>query len=160
MYLTKFLKGGMVISGFGAGLNELIALAATGEMVPTAKRGLYVGAVVLTIIPFAPSVLWAELIQNASSWRWVGAFVAGWNFVGLVLLAIFYNPPPRPNSHGHSKREILKRVDYVGAVLSICGVTTFLMGLQWGAQQVCQFGIPAHPFPNIDFSTPGNPCTS
>ena len=128
----------MVISGFGAGLNELIALAATGEMVPTAKRGLYVGAVVLTIIPFAPSVLWAELIQAASSWRWVGAFVAGWNFVGLVLLALFYNPPPRPNSHGHSKREILKRVDYVGAVLSICGVTCFLMGLQWGAQQVCR----------------------
>lgn len=127
----------MVISGAGAGLNELIALAATGEMVPTAKRGIYVGAVVMTIIPFAPSVLWAELIQNAASWRWVGAFVGGWNLMGFVLLAAFYNPPPRPNTQGNSKREILKRVDYIGGFLSIAGITTFMMGLQWGAQQVC-----------------------
>merc|ERR1712087_213809 len=38
--------GGQVISGLGAGLNELIALAGTAELVPTRKRGSYVGAVV------------------------------------------------------------------------------------------------------------------
>merc|ERR1712070_1126557 len=32
--------GGQVISGLGAGLNELIALAGTAELVPTRKRGL------------------------------------------------------------------------------------------------------------------------
>ncbi|GAM87545.1 hypothetical protein ANO11243_055710 [Dothideomycetidae sp. 11243] len=127
--------GGMVISGAGAGLNELIALAATGEMVPNAKRGIYVGAVVLTIIPFAPSVLWAELIVQASKWRYVGAFIAGWNGVGLILLALCYWPPPRSNSVGLSRREILRHIDYVGGALSIGGVMCFMMGLQWGAQQ-------------------------
>ncbi|KAF2151602.1 MFS general substrate transporter [Myriangium duriaei CBS 260.36] len=127
--------GGMVISGAGAGLNELIALAATGEMVPTAKRGAYVGMVVMTIIPFAPSVLWAELIVQASSWRYIGAFVAAWNALGFIFLAAFYWPPPRPNSRGMTKMAILKQIDYLGAILSIGGVTAFMMGLQWGAQQ-------------------------
>lgn len=128
--------GGQVISGIGAGLNELISLAATGEMVPTAKRGAYVGAVVFTILPFGPSVLWAQLIVKASSWRYVGAFVAGWNFVGLVLLFLCYHEPKRVNTTGYSKREILKRVDYIGGILSIGGVMCFMMGMQWSAQQV------------------------
>lgn len=34
-------QAGQVISGLGAGLNELIALAGTSEMVPKRKRGAY-----------------------------------------------------------------------------------------------------------------------
>ena len=36
--------GGMVLCGLGAGLNELIALAGTSELVPIKKRPAYVGA--------------------------------------------------------------------------------------------------------------------
>jgi len=39
--LTR-VAGGMAISGAGAGINELTALAATSEMAPTRKRGKYV----------------------------------------------------------------------------------------------------------------------
>lgn len=46
---------GMTISGAGAGINELTALAVTSELAPTSKRGMYVGVLVLTIIPFCPS---------------------------------------------------------------------------------------------------------
>lgn len=111
-------------------------------MVPTAKRGIYVGGVVMTILPFAPSVLWAQLIVQASDWRYVGAFIAGWNALGLILLFIFYWPPPRPNSHAYTRKEILKRVDYIGGILSIGGVLCFMMGMQWGAQQV--YSITSH----------------
>ena len=44
--------GGQVISGLGAGLNELIALAGTSEIVPVKKRGAYVGFIVFTILKF------------------------------------------------------------------------------------------------------------
>lgn len=115
----------------------MIALAGTGELVPTAKRGAYVGAIVFTIMPFAPSVLYAQLITGASDWRYVGIFVAGWNFVGLLLVIFAYHPPPRSNSQGYSKMDVLKRVDYVGGILSIGGVMCFMMGMQWSAQQVC-----------------------
>lgn len=121
----------------------MIALAGTGEMVPTAKRGAYVGAIVFTIMPFAPSVLYAQLITGASDWRYVGIFVAGWNFIGLLLVLFAYHPPPRSNSMGYSRRDVLKRVDYIGGLLSIGGVMCFMMGMQWSAQQVCII----HPIP-------------
>jgi hypothetical protein len=37
---------------------------------------------------------------------------------------------------------VLRRVDYIGGMLSIGGITCFMMGLQWGASQVSH---PHHP---------------
>ena len=61
----------MVFNGIGAGINELTALAAVAEMAPTRKRGVYVGALIFSIIPFAPSVLYSQLIAYHGSWRFV-----------------------------------------------------------------------------------------
>lgn len=125
----------MTLAGAGAGINELIALAGTGELVPTSKRGLYVGAMVFTITPFCPSILYAQLIQQASSWRYVGLLCGVWNAVAFILTILFYWPPPRLNSEGYTAGKILSRVDWVGGFLSIVGVLLFLMGLQFGSQQ-------------------------
>ncbi|KAG9530062.1 MFS multidrug transporter-like protein, partial [Aureobasidium melanogenum] len=127
--------GGMVFAGIGAGINELTALAATSELAPTAKRGKYVAILIFTILPFCPSVLWAQLIAAHSSWRWVGALCAIWAFIGLVLTTVFYFPPPRVNSQGLSKAEIIKQVDYVGGLLSVSGMILFMAGMQWGGYQ-------------------------
>lgn len=136
-------SGGQVVSGIGAGLNELIALAATAEMVPTVKRGTYVGAIVFTIVPFAPSVLYAQLITRASNWRYVSIFISVWNFIGLLLVSFCYSEPPRSNSKGYTKMQILRRVDYIGGLLSIGGVLCFMMGMQWSAQQVRELPFEA-----------------
>jgi Fungal trichothecene efflux pump (TRI12) len=125
----------MVIAGVGAGINELTALAATSEMAPTKKRGKYVAILVFTIIPFCPSVLWGQLIASHSSWRYVGLVCGVWAFLGLVLTAIFYHPPPRVNGIGMSKREVLSQIDYVGGFLSIAGMILFMAGMQWGGYQ-------------------------
>ncbi|KAI1336357.1 fungal trichothecene efflux pump [Xylariaceae sp. FL0016] len=127
--------GGMVFAGIGAGINELTALAATSELAPTSKRGLYVGVLIFTITPFCPSVLWGQLIAYHSSWRYIGLFCALWAFIGLVLTVIFYFPPPRVNSEGLSRREVLGRIDYVGGLLSISGMILFMAGMQWGGYQ-------------------------
>ncbi|KAJ5122969.1 hypothetical protein N7448_009066 [Penicillium atrosanguineum] len=123
---------GMAIAGAGAGVNELTALAATSEMAPTRKRGVYVAALIFTIVPFCPSVLWAQLIAYHSSWRYVGAFCGAWSGFGLLITVFFYIPPPRTNSLGLSRKEILRRIDFVGGFLSITGLIVFLAGLQWG----------------------------
>jgi len=98
---------GMVFGGIGAGINELTALAVTSELAPTAKRGKYVAILILTIIPFCPSVLSGQLIASKSpgAWRWIGLLCGIYNFIGLVLTAVFYFPPPRVNSQGISRRE-------------------------------------------------------
>lgn len=123
----------MVICGLGAGLNELIALAGTSEMVPVAKRGAYVGGVVFTILPFCASGLWAQLIAE-SNWRWIGLLVSVWNLIGLVLLLLCYKEPIRQRQR--AARDILGEVDYIGAFLSIAGILLFMLGMQWGAVQV------------------------
>ena len=126
----------MAFSGIGAGINELTALAVASELAPTRKRGQYVAVLVFSIIPFCPSVLWGQLIATHSSWRYVGLFCGVWAFIGLVMTAIFYFPPPRVNSSGLSRRDIIKQIDFVGGFLSISGLILFLAGILWGGYQV------------------------
>ncbi|KAK4544552.1 hypothetical protein LTR36_004124 [Oleoguttula mirabilis] len=109
--------GGQVISGLGAGLNELIALVGTVELVPSQKRGAYVGAIVLTILPFCPSVLWAQLVLRANTWRYVGLLVGLWNFIGLVLVVVCYQDPARIVPR-RPRKEILREIDCMGGLLS------------------------------------------
>jgi hypothetical protein len=127
----------MVFTGVGAGINELTALAATAEMAPTRKRGTYVAILVFTVIPFCPSVLWSQLIASHSTWRYIGLLCGLWAGTGVLLTFIFYFPPPRVNSAGLNGAEILRKIDWIGGLLSISGTVLFLMGLQWGGHQVC-----------------------
>ena len=84
-------------------------------------------------MPFCPAVLYAHLVSYASTWRWVGLIIGGWSFIGLVLTCAFYWPPPR--QIGLTRRELLRRIDYVGGFLSAAGVTLFLVGLTLPVQQ-------------------------
>jgi hypothetical protein len=131
----------MTLSGVGAGIAELTALAVTSELAPTRKRGKYVAVLVFTIIPFCPSVLWAQLIASHAGWRYCGALIGAWNAVGLFGTLFFYFPPPRPNSRGLSRREVIAEIDFVGGFLSIVGMILFLGGLQWGGYQVRNYRI-------------------
>lgn len=125
----------MAVAGVGAGVNELTALAVVSELAPTRKRGQYVAVLVFTIVPFCPSVLWGQLIATHSNWRYVGLFCGLWAFTGLVMTAVFYNPPPRVNSTGLTKKEIISQIDFVGGFLSISGLILFLAGILWGGYQ-------------------------
>lgn len=126
----------MALAGVGAGINELTALAVTSELAPTRKRGKYVAILVLTIIPFCPSVLWAQLIASRHGWRYCGALCGAWAAFGFLMTLIFYFPPPRVNSQGFSRGDIIRQIDFVGGFLSVAGMLLFMAGLQWGGYQV------------------------
>lgn len=126
---------GMALAGIGAGINELTALAVTSELAPTRKRGKYVAVLVFTILPFCPSVLWAQLIASRHGWRYCGALCGAWAAFGFLMTLVFYFPPPRVNSRGLSKAEIIKQIDFVGGFLSVAGMLLFMAGLQWGGYQ-------------------------
>ncbi|KAJ4536620.1 hypothetical protein HRR76_004652 [Exophiala dermatitidis] len=125
----------MTFSGVGAGICELTSLAVTAELAPTRKRGQYVAVLVFTIVPFCPSVLWGQLIAAHAGWRYCTLFCGLWACVGFLGTLFFYFPPPRPNSRGLSRKEIIAEIDFVGGGLSICGMILFLVGLQWGGYQ-------------------------
>lgn len=128
--------GGMTIVGVGVGICELTALAATSELVPTRKRGKYVAVLVFTVVPYCPSVLWGQLIAANAGWRHCGALCEAWAVVGLFATLAFYFPPPRVNSRGLTRMQIMSEVDWVGGLLSIAGMILFMAGLQWGGYKV------------------------
>ncbi|MCJ1383503.1 hypothetical protein MMC17_006617 [Xylographa soralifera] len=127
--------GGMALAGIGAGINELTALAATAELAPTRKRGKYVAVLIFTILPFAPSVLWGQLIASSAGWRYCGLLCGIWAAAGLVMTAILYFPPPRVNSSGLSRKEVISQIDFVGGFFSIVGMLLFTCAMQWGGYQ-------------------------
>ncbi|GAE00244.1 MFS drug efflux pump, putative [Paecilomyces variotii No. 5] len=131
--------GGMAIAGAGAGISELTALAVASELAPTRKRGKYVAVLIFTIFPFTPSVLWGQLIAANAGWRYCGALCGAWAGAGLLMTALFYFPPPRPNTRGLSRMQILAEIDYIGGVLSISGLVLFMAGLQWGGYQINKY---------------------
>ncbi|TVY44876.1 Efflux pump [Lachnellula subtilissima] len=127
------LIAAMAISGVSIGIQLLTSIAAVTELVPVYKRGITIGYVVIGFLPFAPASLYGQLLAE-HSWRYVGLVVGVLAFVAFFILLVFYKPPQRPNSIGLSKVQVLGRVDFVGAVLGIGGITVFLVGLNWGGQ--------------------------
>ncbi|QDS70527.1 hypothetical protein FKW77_010312 [Venturia effusa] len=111
-------------------------------MAPTRKRGTYVSALIFTIIPFCPSVLWSQLIAYYSTWRYCGLVCGIWAAIGTLLVAFFYFPPPRINSTGMSNKEILGQIDWLGGLLSIAGMVLFVAALQWGGYMA--FNVYGH----------------
>ena len=126
---------GMTFGGVGAGICELVALAGVAEITPVRWRGVSLAVVTFSILPFIPVVLYVQLLYIHSTWRWGLCICAIWNFLGAVGLVVAYKPPSRHNVDGLSAMQIAKRVDWLGAFLSIVGVTLFLVGLQAGGYQ-------------------------
>lgn len=71
-------------------------------------------------------MLWGQLIAYYSTWRWIGLICGVWNFIGMAMVAVFYFPPPRVNSTGMTRREVLAQIDYIGGLLSIVGMILFM----------------------------------
>jgi MFS family permease len=135
--LTAALPAGMAITGIGTGINELTALAGTAELVPLSHRGYYIAGMVLTILPFLPSAMYAQMIAVHKSWRWISVVTSGWALAGLVSTVLFYFPPPRARLHGWKANiDLLKKTDFVGGLLSIVGLAGFEVGILAGGYQV------------------------
>ncbi|KAH7093263.1 major facilitator superfamily domain-containing protein [Paraphoma chrysanthemicola] len=129
------LLAGMAISGVGAAIGELTGLAGLAEIVPVKYRGYSLALVTAFVLPFCPYLLYVELWSHRSltvGWRW-GPWVALMynGIVGLGLLFTYF-PHNHTRAEGFSRMAILKRIDYIGGVLSITGLTLFLVSLQSG----------------------------
>lgn len=113
--------------------NELPSSVA--EITPVKWRGVTLSLVTFSILPFIPYLIYIQELELHATWRWAFLIVGVWNFIGFVGLTFCYHPPPRHNVDGLTRMDILKQIDYIGALLSIGGVALFLVGLQAGGYQ-------------------------
>ena len=96
------------------------------EIVPVKHRGYSLAILTAFVLPFAPYVMYCELFATRGAnptWRWGMWISLIYNGITLVGLAVFYWPHGTRRADGLRKIEVLKRIDYVGAVLSIVGLT-------------------------------------
>lgn len=124
---------GQAIAGIGVAIQELMSISAVAELVPTRQRGFYAALVVSAFLPFSPASLYGELIAQ-HNWRYCAGLVAVWNLLTAIVLTIFYNPPPRNNAEGLSRKEMISRIDFLGGFFMISGIIVFLIGLNWGGK--------------------------
>lgn len=123
---------GMAIAGAGAGICELSALAGLSDIVPVKHRGFALALMIACILPFTPYVIYGQLISSRASWRWAIWMCLFYNAVVLIGLATTYFPKGHPRMEGVTKKKIMTRIDYIGAILSIVGLTILLVALQAG----------------------------
>ena len=102
------------------------------ELVPVSKRGVYLALVTFSIIPFCPYLMYSELLGTYHTWRWSIWICVIWNGISFVGIAIFYFPTSQTRAHGKSAKEIIGKIDFVGAFLSIVGLVLFLVAMQAG----------------------------
>ncbi|KEF62014.1 uncharacterized protein A1O9_03586 [Exophiala aquamarina CBS 119918] len=105
----------------------------TAELVPVKNRGIYLACVTFFICPFFPYVLYAQLLSANATWRWGLWITLIYNGIFFAGVLLFYFPDSRILRKGAlSRGELARRIDYIGAILSISGIILFLVALQSG----------------------------
>ncbi|RAO72274.1 uncharacterized protein BHQ10_008286 [Talaromyces amestolkiae] len=126
---------GRVLQGLGGGGIDVLAEVILADMTTLEERSTYLG---LMAIPSAvgnimgPTV--GALFSNYASWRWVGWINLPFLGIGAPLLFFFLKLRPVPL--GATLAPNLKRVDWIGTLLVIIGVTAFVVPLSWAGVAV------------------------
>ncbi|KAJ9210963.1 hypothetical protein DTO166G4_7460 [Paecilomyces variotii] len=119
-----------VLQGFGGGGIDVLAEVILADMTTLQERSTYLG---LMGIPAAignilgPSV--GALFATYASWRWIGWMNLPFLGVATPLLFLFLNL--RPIKFDASLRGNLARLDWIGMILMIIGITIFVLPLSW-----------------------------
>ncbi|KAH8650071.1 fungal trichothecene efflux pump [Xylariales sp. PMI_506] len=129
----------IIIGSAVYGLGETVQLSfnvAIGELVPNKYRPMVMSFIFLTNSPiatFGPMIARRFIEVPSLGWRWcyyINIIVVG---LAIVLLFFFYHPPTFELLHERkSKRELLKKLDYLGIFMWTAGLTLFLMGISLG----------------------------
>jgi MFS family permease len=120
---------GRAIQGLGCGgINALTETLVT-DLVPLRERGKYFSIIsaVWAIGSVSGPVVGGAFAQN-QAWRWlfwVNVPIAGIGFVGIIM---FLNLEKRKGS----LKDKLTEIDYLGSLIFIVSLTSFLIPIAWG----------------------------
>jgi len=115
------------IQGLGAGGLMAMAFTIIADMVSPRERGRYQGyfGATFALSSIAGPLLGGVFTDNLS-WRWIFYINVPIGIVALIVTSVVLKLPFRREPH---------RIDYLGAVLMLLGVTSALLVTVWGGTQ-------------------------
>ena len=115
------------LQGLGGGGLMAMAFAIIGDVVSPRDRGRYTGILgsVFAVASVAGPLLGGFFVDHAS-WRWVFTINLPLGVVALVVVQRYLHLP---------RRRVQARIDVVGAVLLVGGVSSVLLALVWGGNE-------------------------
>lgn len=127
------LLAGRTIQGVGGGGILCQTFVITTDIIPLRQRPAYSSIIqVAFVVGTVTGPLIGGLLVDHSTWRWVFYLNFPFMAVGLVMVP-WVVKLQRPRNGSVAKQ--LKSVDWVGTLLFMGSVSSFLMGITWGGGQ-------------------------
>jgi MFS family permease len=130
--------GGTVLVGISAAA-QLTYTFVLAELVPNEKRALVNAGLSLWVMPFSvmgPAIARLFVSNTKLGWRWsyyLNVITCG---LSVVLFYFFYFPPNFNLLHTRlSKREEVRKIDYVGLILYSASLIMIMLGFSWASGQ-------------------------
>ena len=133
------------LQGLGAGIGIALAFVVVADMFPPAERvrwqslfGVVYGFANLVgptlggwLTDHGP--LLGALVSETSRWRWVFYINIPLGITALAALLIYLPASISTRSNDFTGWAAVRRIDFVGAVLSVAATVCLLLGLTWGS---------------------------
>ncbi|PYI00606.1 major facilitator superfamily protein [Aspergillus sclerotiicarbonarius CBS 121057] len=121
---------GRVLQGFGGGGIDVLAEVILADMTTLQERSKYLGLMAIPTsigIIIGPCV--GALFATYASWRWIGWI--NLPILGIGTPLVFFFLKLRPVPLDAELAENLNRLDWIGMMLLVTGVTIFVLPLSW-----------------------------
>ncbi|KAE8356483.1 fungal trichothecene efflux pump [Aspergillus coremiiformis] len=128
------LIGAQVLLGFAAAQSGSYLLL-VGEIMSNKTKFLGTVCVALpSVVGTGFSPYFGLRLGMSGRWRWIFYIYIILIVPSTILMFIFYHPPSFAQLHGKktSKREELRKTDWIGVFLLTTGLALFLLGISWG----------------------------
>jgi len=121
---------GRVLQGFGGGGIDVLVEVILTDMTTLQERAKYMGLMAIpTAIGNIMGPIVAALFATYASWRWIGW--VNLPLLGIGIPLVFFFLKLRPVQLDASLATNLNRLDWIGMMLVVVGITIFVLPLSW-----------------------------
>ena len=142
------------LQGFGAGVGIALAFVLVADMFPPAERtkwqslfGVVYGFSSLVgptlggfLTDHGPLI--SSLVTDTTRWRWVFYVNVPLGIIALAALFIYLPANISTRSNDFTSWSAVRRIDFLGAVLSAAATVCLLLGLTWGSNAIYDWNSP------------------